>query len=109
MLPRRLAVLSRNARSRVTVAGLRADAVGALIGGRFGVDYAGGPGAVSGPGAGAVPMAVQAAAQDWCGAFCPCPPFHRLGLWREAAEGAVPGQPGGGVEGARLFGQGGGA
>src|SRR4029077_21142310 len=65
--------------ARATVAGLRADAVGALIGGRFGVDYVGSPGAVSGPGAGAVHMAVRAAAQDRCGAFCPRPLFTGWG------------------------------
>src|SRR6185437_7964975 len=94
--------------ARATVAGLRADAVGALIGGRFGVDYAGSLGAVSGPGAGAVHMAVRAAA--WIGAApLSVSPFHRLGLWREVAEEPVPGEPGGGVEGTRLFEQVGGA
>ncbi len=90
-----------------TVAGLQADADAALIGGRFGVGYVSSPGAVSGPGAGAVRMAVQAAAQDRWG-LCPCP-FYWLGLGREVAEEPVPGEPGGGVEGARLFEQVGGA
>ena len=40
--------------------------------------------------------------------LCPCP-FHRLGLWREVAGEPVPGEPGGGVEGARLLEQVGGA
>src|SRR6266576_2155890 len=83
-----------------TVAGLRADAVDAPIGGRFGVDYAGSPGAVSGPGAGAVHMAVRAAAQDRCGASARAP-FSLAGLGREVADEPVPDQPGGGVEGAR--------
>src|SRR3989442_11313249 len=90
-----------------TVAGLRADAVDAPIGG-FGVDYAGSPGAVSGPGAGAVNSAGRAAAQDRCGASARAP-FHWLGLGREVAEDPVPGQPGGRGQGARLFEQVGGA
>ena len=53
-------------------------------------------------------MAVRAAAQDRCGASVRAP-FHRLGLGREVAEEPVPGEPGGGVEGARLFEQVGGA
>src|SRR6266568_7066361 len=79
-----------------TVVDLRAGAVAALIGWRFGVDYVSSPGAVSGPGAGAVHSAVRAAAWHRCGASVRAP-FHRLGLGREVAEEPVPGQPGGGV------------
>jgi len=43
------------------------------IRGRFGVDYVSSPGAVSGPGAGAVHSAVRAAAQDRCGASVRAP------------------------------------